>query len=147
MNLFIYSLCCVAESWNPAWSVASILTGLLSFMLEETSTTGSLQTTLNERKMLCRQSHEWNRKFNAKFVEIFPDLLSKQPPVIYATSPNDTASNTSDIQAQSKQQQIADDDVVMNELNSIVESSLFKMLFGGVIFYLLFVVIQRLLFM
>ena len=34
------------ESWNPMWTVASILTGLLSFMLEDQITTGSLQSTV-----------------------------------------------------------------------------------------------------
>lgn len=34
------------ESWNPMWTVSSILTGLLSFMLEDQITTGSLQSTV-----------------------------------------------------------------------------------------------------
>ena len=34
------------ETWNPLWSVASILTGLLSFMLEDTVTAGYMQTTV-----------------------------------------------------------------------------------------------------
>ncbi len=34
------------ETWNPLWSVASILTGLLSFMLEDTITAGYLETTV-----------------------------------------------------------------------------------------------------
>ena len=36
----------IQESWNPMWTVASILTGLLSFMLEDQITTGSLQSTV-----------------------------------------------------------------------------------------------------
>ena len=28
------------DTWNPAWSVATILTGLLSFMLEKSPTLG-----------------------------------------------------------------------------------------------------------
>ncbi|KAH9990603.1 ubiquitin-conjugating enzyme/RWD-like protein, partial [Russula vinacea] len=32
-------------SWNPAWSVATILTGLVSFMLSDEMTTGSVTTT------------------------------------------------------------------------------------------------------
>lgn len=35
------------ELWVPAWSVATILTGLLSFMLEDTLTTGSITTTVS----------------------------------------------------------------------------------------------------
>ena len=42
-NLLAY----IQESWNPMWTVASILTGLLSFMLESQITTGSLETTVS----------------------------------------------------------------------------------------------------
>jgi len=41
------------DTWNPAWSVATILTGLLSFMLESTPTLGSTETTSIEKKNLC----------------------------------------------------------------------------------------------
>lgn len=37
----------VQESWNPMWTVSSILTGLLSFMIEDQITTGSLKTTVS----------------------------------------------------------------------------------------------------
>jgi ubiquitin-conjugating enzyme E2 J2 len=33
------------DTWNPAWSVSTILTGLLSFMLETTPTAGSMEST------------------------------------------------------------------------------------------------------
>ena len=33
------------ETWNPMWSVSSILTGLHSFILETTPTLGSIETT------------------------------------------------------------------------------------------------------
>eukprot|EP00106_Octopus_bimaculoides_P020961 XP_014788403.1 PREDICTED: ubiquitin-conjugating enzyme E2 J2-like [Octopus bimaculoides] len=33
------------DTWNPAWSVSTILTGLLSFMLEKSPTLGSLETS------------------------------------------------------------------------------------------------------
>ena len=35
------------ESWNPMWTVSSILTGLLSFMVEDQITTGSLKSTVS----------------------------------------------------------------------------------------------------
>jgi len=38
------------ESWNPMWSVSSILTGLLSFMLEDQKTHGSIETSVNDKK-------------------------------------------------------------------------------------------------
>eukprot|EP00158_Paraphelidium_tribonemae_P001016 Partr_v1_DN23857_c0_g1_i2_m63793 putative Ubiquitin-conjugating enzyme e2 len=62
------------ESWNPSWSVASILTGLLSFMMEETATSGSIQTTVGERRIFASQSRTWNRQHNAKFKDLFPEL-------------------------------------------------------------------------
>ncbi|KAJ3099441.1 hypothetical protein HK100_004884 [Physocladia obscura] len=60
------------ESWCPGWNVGTILTGLLSFMLEDTITTGSIQTTIPEKEALATQSMAWNRT-NAKFNELFPD--------------------------------------------------------------------------
>ncbi|KAJ3175724.1 Ubiquitin-conjugating enzyme E2 6, partial [Irineochytrium annulatum] len=60
-------------TWNPAWSVATILTGLLSFMLEETPTTGSIKTSIEERRVLAKNSHAWNLQ-NPKFRAVFPEL-------------------------------------------------------------------------
>ena len=33
------------ETWNPMWSVSTILTGLYSFMIESAPTLGSIETT------------------------------------------------------------------------------------------------------
>ena len=67
------------ETWNPGWTVASILKGLLSFMLEETPTlgsvpAGSIGTTLAERKRLADASMDWNAK-NGDFCKMFPFLV------------------------------------------------------------------------
>ena len=59
-------------SWNPAWSIETILTGLLSFMLEDELTTGGIRTTEAEKKLLAPQSHAFNIK-NPKFKAIFPE--------------------------------------------------------------------------
>ncbi|KNC97150.1 uncharacterized protein SPPG_07540 [Spizellomyces punctatus DAOM BR117] len=64
-------------TWNPAWSVATILTGLLSFMLEDAPTTGSIKSTLEEKRLYARKSHQWNLN-NGKFKEIFPDLCTPE---------------------------------------------------------------------
>jgi len=61
------------ESWNPMWSVGSILTGLLSFMLENTSTTGSTTSTTDEKRKYAQFSRIFNRR-NRQFVKIFPEL-------------------------------------------------------------------------
>ncbi|KAJ3248658.1 Ubiquitin-conjugating enzyme E2 6 [Chytriomyces hyalinus] len=61
------------ESWCPGWNVGTILNGLLSFMLEDTITTGSIKTTDEEKMKLAEESLAWN-KTHAKFTELFPDV-------------------------------------------------------------------------
>ena len=42
--------CCTAvhpESWNPSWSVATILVGLLSFMMEDGVAYGTIATSVS----------------------------------------------------------------------------------------------------
>ncbi|KAK6497417.1 Ubiquitin-conjugating enzyme E2 6 [Arthrobotrys musiformis] len=48
------------KSFNPAWEVSTILTGLLSFMTSEEMTTGSISATLAQRKQLAAMSRWWN---------------------------------------------------------------------------------------
>ena len=66
------------ETWVPAWSVASILNGVLSFMLESTPTVGSVEASLAERRRLAVNSHAFNRK-TAIFCELFPGPPHTQP--------------------------------------------------------------------
>ena len=61
------------ESWNPMWSVSTILTGLLSFMLEDGDTTGSIRRTDDEKRELAAASLEWNLG-NAAVKRMFPTL-------------------------------------------------------------------------
>ena len=49
-----------AGSWNPAWSVSTILTGLLSFMLSDEITTGSIRSSDSEKREFAKSSHAWN---------------------------------------------------------------------------------------
>ena len=44
------------ETWNPLWSVASILTGLQSFFYGEEPTSGSVSTTSQQRRLLAADS-------------------------------------------------------------------------------------------
>ncbi|KAJ3280367.1 Ubiquitin-conjugating enzyme E2 6 [Borealophlyctis nickersoniae] len=93
-------------TWNPAWSVATILTGLLSFMLEDAPTTGSIKTTTEEKRMYARKSHAWNLS-NPKFRDstwrrltffhawtaVFPDLCTPEPepmPAVSTSAASDT---------------------------------------------------------
>jgi len=64
------------DTWNPAWSVATILTGLLSFMLEKQPTLGSIETTEYQKHQYAVNSLEFNIK-DQTFVELFPDLAEE----------------------------------------------------------------------
>jgi len=63
-------------TWNPAWSVATICTGILSFMLSDEITTGSVASTDQDKRTLAQRSHEWNIK-QRRFVEAFPEYIGQ----------------------------------------------------------------------
>jgi ubiquitin-conjugating enzyme E2 J2 len=56
------------ESWNPMWSVATIIQGVQSFMVSDELTTGGLKSSPSEHKRLAALSMEFNRK-------MFPNLF------------------------------------------------------------------------
>ncbi|XP_064642515.1 ubiquitin-conjugating enzyme E2 J2-like [Lineus longissimus] len=62
------------DTWNPAWSVSTILTGLLSFMLEKSPTLGSIETSDYTKRQLATQSLEYNLR-NKTFYELFPTIV------------------------------------------------------------------------
>lgn len=64
------------DEWNPAWSVSSILTGLLSFMLEESAALGTMVTLRKEKLQFAYDSLEYNLKDNT-FNTLFPDLCKE----------------------------------------------------------------------
>jgi ubiquitin-conjugating enzyme E2 J2 len=59
------------ESWNPMWSVSTILLGFQSFMLDNDSTLGSMDTSNAQRRALAAKSLDFNCK-DPVFVELFP---------------------------------------------------------------------------
>ncbi|RLN89404.1 hypothetical protein BBJ28_00003952 [Nothophytophthora sp. Chile5] len=78
------------ETWNPMWSVSSILTGLYSFMvhpantlafvwmqLENQATLGSVSTTDAQKRKYAATSLETNCG-SAIFRKLFPDLVELQ---------------------------------------------------------------------
>ncbi|KAH6916424.1 ubiquitin-conjugating enzyme E2 6 [Coprinopsis sp. MPI-PUGE-AT-0042] len=83
-------------TWNPAWSVATILTGLLSFMLSDEMTTGSVTSSDTHKRAFAARSHAWNLTQN-RFKDAFPEYCTPEPkdvpnmPVI-APKPGSTTS-------------------------------------------------------
>jgi hypothetical protein len=76
------------ESWNPLWSVSSIVSGVRSFLVENEPTYGSITTSDAQRVQFARDSHAFNRR-NAIFAQLFPHLM--QPKT--ATAPAPTSSS------------------------------------------------------
>lgn len=50
------------ESWNPMWSVATIIQGVQSFMASDELTTGGLKATEADRKKFSKLSMSYNQK-------------------------------------------------------------------------------------
>lgn len=66
-----------SESWNPMWSVATILGGVLSFMTDDVAhTTGSMKTSNADKARYAARSKEFNAK-NPTFKRHFPELAEK----------------------------------------------------------------------
>ena len=63
------------ETWNPMWSVATILTGLFSFMLEKSPTLGSIETSDAQKKKFADDSLRYNCNENKTFPKLFPELV------------------------------------------------------------------------
>jgi len=61
------------DTWNPSWTVSTIITGLISFMNENSHTLGALNTTDAEKRTMAGRSLENNIR-NPQFCELFPEL-------------------------------------------------------------------------
>lgn len=70
------------ESWNPMWSVSTIITGLISFMAESSATLGSIESTPAEKKTYARHSLEFNVK-DKTFQQLFPELVEKHKEIMH----------------------------------------------------------------
>lgn len=65
------------ESWNPMWSVSTIITGLISFMSETAPTLGSVETKESQKRKYAQLSLNYNVR-DATFSELFPELVELQ---------------------------------------------------------------------
>ncbi|WKX95834.1 hypothetical protein Q1695_012351 [Nippostrongylus brasiliensis] len=64
------------DTWNPAWTVSTIITGLLSFMNDTAPTLGSITSSDAEKKILAKRSKAFNLK-DRVFCELFPDVVEE----------------------------------------------------------------------
>ncbi len=62
------------ETWSAGWTVRSIISGIQSFMMDESdpSTHGSMVATSAKRKQLAEESNPFNRKLDS-YKEYFGD--------------------------------------------------------------------------
>jgi ubiquitin-conjugating enzyme E2 J2 len=65
------------ESWNPMWSVGTILTGLYSFMVETGPTLGSIETSELQKKKFAIKSLDFNVR-DSMFCKLFPEYVDLQ---------------------------------------------------------------------
>jgi ubiquitin-conjugating enzyme E2 J2 len=65
------------ETWNPMWSVSTILTGLYSFMVENNPTLGSIETTAQKKRQLAAESLAHNVKNSKEFCKLFPEYVER----------------------------------------------------------------------
>jgi len=56
------------------WSVSTIITGLISFMVETTPTLGSIESSESQKRNFAKISLDFNVK-DATFCKLFPELV------------------------------------------------------------------------
>lgn len=64
------------DSWNPSWSISSILNGFLSFMCDTSATFGSIETTYAQKRKFAADSLAFNIQ-DPVFCELFPDITDE----------------------------------------------------------------------
>jgi ubiquitin-conjugating enzyme E2 J2 len=76
------------ETWNPTWSVSSILMGLLSFMAEESDSVGSMRVSNEQRLELAAKSLGWNIEVRKYRVCIRPNIILIRIPPFFTMQTN-----------------------------------------------------------
>jgi ubiquitin-protein ligase len=68
------------ETWNPLWSVSSVITGLYTFWLDNAPTVGSMQSTDEQKRRYAIESWAFNRR-DPVVRQLFPELLESPEPL------------------------------------------------------------------
>ncbi|KAL7728126.1 hypothetical protein ACLKA6_002262 [Drosophila palustris] len=105
------------DTWNPTWCVGTILTGLLSFMLESTPTLGSIESSNYDKQMLAQKSLAFNLR-NTNFCELFPDIVNEIKQRLQGTKAEPAASKSSSGSAKSANGQANGSVVATNDSRS-----------------------------
>jgi ubiquitin-conjugating enzyme E2 J2 len=82
------------ETWNPLWSVSTILMGLYAFMLESSPTAGSIETSDAFKRRCARESWEFNTRHKL-FRELFPELTEEMEELMRTQPPLGPAAQSS----------------------------------------------------
>eukprot|EP00742_Colponemidia_sp_Colp-10_P006386 GILJ01006844.1.p1 GENE.GILJ01006844.1~~GILJ01006844.1.p1 ORF type:complete len:211 (-),score=5.47 GILJ01006844.1:269-901(-) len=77
------------ESWNPLWTVGSILQGVLSFMTDTQRTEGSIETSTSEKRRLAAESLGYNCR-HLEFRLLFPKFLKVYQQVLLESAQETT---------------------------------------------------------
>ncbi|CAD5216776.1 unnamed protein product [Bursaphelenchus xylophilus] len=97
------------DTWNPSWTVSTILTGLISFMNENSPTLGSITSSTQERKTLAKRSRDFNLGdpvFCSVFEELAKELQAEKTAELAAqTTATTTAQNNSEKEKPSDKQE------------------------------------------
>lgn len=64
------------DSWNPSWSISSILNGFLSFMCDTSATFGSIETSFAQKRKFAYDSLAFNIQ-DSTFCELFPEITEE----------------------------------------------------------------------
>eukprot|EP00331_Platyophrya_macrostoma_P000152 CAMPEP_0176407460 /NCGR_PEP_ID=MMETSP0127-20121128/1423_1 /TAXON_ID=938130 /ORGANISM="Platyophrya macrostoma, Strain WH" /LENGTH=226 /DNA_ID=CAMNT_0017786667 /DNA_START=25 /DNA_END=705 /DNA_ORIENTATION=- len=71
------------KEWNPVWNCGTILTGLLSFMVADDITHGSIETSSDYKRELAKKSHRFNIQL-PQYEKLFPEAFAESKAIVLA---------------------------------------------------------------
>mmetsp|Transcript_4431 Transcript_4431/g.5129 ORF Transcript_4431/g.5129 Transcript_4431/m.5129 type:complete len:216 (-) Transcript_4431:305-952(-) len=98
------------ETWNPMWSVGTVLIGLCSFMLDSSPTAGSIESSLATKRKFAQQSLDYNVR-DPVFCSLFPEYVELQQERRRLRSTTTTITST---------QAVSSDAIVMDDIHGLL---------------------------